>query len=305
MKTFLSLILVALINVVTQAQTCELSYFKEAKTIKLNDSLTIAYKELGKGKETILMVHGLGGNMSHWMHNFIKNQHCIAIDLPSYGLSTMHDFKPKTDLLDFYADVILAFIDKKKLKNVVLVGHSMGGQTAIVTVLRKHPAIKKLILAAPAGFETFSEAEAQSLIDFAKPETFKNQTETLVKVSLARNFFEMPASAEKLIADRLLIPQCESFNPYFVAVAKGVRGMLEHPIRKELNKIDVPTLVIFGENDALIPNKFLHKSLTTKQIADMGAEIPKVKITMIPKAGHLLMFEQAQRFNEEIATFLK
>lgn len=302
MKILFSFIIALMVSV-AQAQHCELSYAKGVKKITLNDSLTIAYKETGKGKQTLLMVHGLGGNLSHWMHNFIENQHCIALDLPTYGLSTMKNFRPNTDLLDFYSEVILAFIEKKKLKNVVLVGHSMGGQIAIITALKKHKSIKKLVLVAPAGFETFDENEAKSLLSFAKPETFKTQTEPIVKMSFKRNFYEMPSSAETLINDRLMIAKCESFNPYFEAVAGGVKGMLEHPIRKDLGKIKIPTLVIFGENDDLIPNKYLHKTLTTNQIAEIGKEIPNAKIVMIPKAGHLLMFEQATRFNEVISAF--
>ena len=100
----------------TKAQSCELSYTNDVKKIFINNSLTIAYQEKGKGKKTFLMIHGLGGNLTHWSNNFIENEHCIALDLPSYGLSTMRNFQTKTDLLDFYAETILAFIQKKKLQ---------------------------------------------------------------------------------------------------------------------------------------------------------------------------------------------
>ena len=61
--------------------------------------------------------------------------------------------------------------------------------------------------------------------------------------------------------------------------------------------------VVFGENDDLIPNKYLHKTLNTNQIAEIGKEISNAKIVMIPKAGHLVMFEQAASFNEAILSF--
>lgn len=287
----------------TKAQNCELSYTNKIKKIAINDSLTIAYKEQGKGKKTFLMIHGLGGNLTHWSHNFIENEHCIALDLPSYGLSTMRVFQAKTDLLDFYAETILAFIQKKKLQNVVLVGHSMGGQIAIIMALKNPKSIKKLVLVSPAGFETFDDNEAKALLSFSKPETFKNQNEAMVRIGFKRNFYEMPTSTETLIQDRLIIGKCENFNPYFQAVAGGVKGMLEHPVRKELNKIAIPTLVVFGENDELIPNKFLHKSLTTNQIAEIGKDIPNAQTVLIPKAGHLVMYEQSQIFNQLVKRF--
>lgn len=287
----------------TKAQKCELSYTNEVKEITINDSLIIAYKEQGEGRKTFLMIHGLGGNLMHWNNNFIKNQHCIAIDLPSHGLSTMKNFQSNADLLDFYAETIIAFIQQKKLKNVLLIGHSMGGQIAIITALKNHKSIKKLILVSPAGFEIFEDSEAKALISFAKPETFKNQNEAMVRMGFKRNFYEMPVSTETLIQDRLMMARCEKFNLYFQAVANGVKGMLEHPVRKELNKIKVPTLIIFAENDELIPNKFLHKSLTINQVADIGKDIPKAKIVLIPKAGHLLMYEQSQIFNQLVKHF--
>lgn len=304
MRTILTVIFLVLISFFGRAQSCDLSYTKEIKQIKLNDSLTIAYKEQGKGKQTLLMIHGLGGNLTHWSNNFIENQHCIAIDLPTYGLSSMKNFQPKTDMLDFYSEIILEFIKKKKLKNVVLMGHSMGGQIAIITTLKQPQNIKKLILAAPAGFETFTETEAQALLNFSKPETFKNQTEPMLRAGFKRNFYEMPTSVETMIQDRILMAKCENFNPYFSAVAGGVKGMLVHPVRKELSKIKIPTLVLFGENDDLIPNKLLHKTLTTNEVAQIGKEIPNAKIVLIPKAGHLLMYEKATEFNNEVKGFL-
>lgn len=304
MRTIIIFIFTVFVSFLGNAQSCELSYAKEANRIQLNDSLSIAYKEHGSGKQTILMIHGLGGNLTHWNNNFIENQHCIALDLPSYGLSSMKNFQPKTDMLDFYSEVILEFIKKKKLKNVVLMGHSMGGQIAIITALKQPKAIKKLILAAPAGFETFTEPEAQALLNFSKPETFKNQNEMMLRAGFKRNFYEMPASVETLIQDRIMIPKCDSFNPYFSAVASGVKGMLVHPIRKELSKITIPTLVLFGENDDLIPNKLLHKTLTTNEVAQIGKEIPNSKIVLIPKAGHLLMYEKPIEFNKSVKEFL-
>jgi pimeloyl-ACP methyl ester carboxylesterase len=268
----------------SQAQNCTLSYEKEVKKLILNDSVTIAYKESGKGKQTLLMVHGLGGNLSHWQHNFV--------------------YRPQTDLLDFYAEVILQFIQKKKLKRVVLVGHSMGGQIAVIAALKKPQAFQKLVLAAPAGLETFTEVEAQSLRSFSKPEIFKNQNEAMVRAGFRRNFYAMPTSVEALIQDRLLLAQCPLFGPYFEAVAAGVGGMLAHPVRQELRSIKHPTLVVFGEKDDLIPNQFLHKDLTTRQVAEIGRQIPDVQIQLIPQAGHLLMFEQALRFNELLQTFI-
>lgn len=286
------------------AQPCRLSYEASTQRIALSDSVSIAYTEVGKGKQTLLMIHGLGGNLTHWQSNALPGYRCIALDLPAYGLSSMRVYRPQGDMLSFYADVVGAFIRQKRLRNVVLMGHSMGGQVAIVLALKQPRAIKKLVLAAPAGFETFSLAEAATLLGFSKPETFKNQNEALVRAGFKRNFVEMPPQAEALIQDRLMLAKCPAFEAYFGAVAAGVKGMLDHPVRTDLGKITQPTLVIFGENDELIPNKILHKNLTTAQVAAVAADIPRAQLRMLPRAGHMLMYEQPEAFNRLVEAFL-
>lgn len=313
MKLFLKkygffFLLFGLVGRQAEAQPCVLSYSPVVKQVQLNDSVTVAYQEAGKGKPTLLMVHGLGGNLSNWSQNLSelsKNYRCIALDLPNYGMSKKYNYTLSADILSFYADVIAQFAKKLKIKKFVLVGHSMGGQTAIITALKYPSLVQKIILASPAGFETFSEQEATFLKNYATPQTFKNQTEPIIRQSFAANFYKLPTTAESLIQDRLTIGKCTDFEPYWASVSAGVKGMLAHPVREQLQQIRQPTLVIFGENDGLIPNKYLHKMLTTSGIAGISKAIPKSEMVLIPEAGHLVMFEQPRIFNQSVINFIK
>lgn len=292
---------------VIMAQNCPLAYAPSASNIQLNDSVSIAYTEKGRGKTTLLFIHGLGGNSSHWSQNLEElatNYRCIAVDLPGYGLSTQRAYSAPT--LTFYASTLLAFMEKKQLKNVVLVGHSMGGQAAIITALKRSPIIKKLILVAPAGLETFSEAETKMLRQFATPAFYQSQTEPAIRAAFASNFTSMPTAAEALIQDRLALRSCEGFQSYCNVVSQGVNGMLSEPVQAQLVNLSIPTLLIFGEDDKLIPNRILHKELTTEKVAEIGkARIPDVQLAFVPQAGHLVMFEKPSQFNKLITNFLK
>lgn len=303
----LAFLLFAVIKTIT-AQHCTLSYSQSVKQLRLNDSVTIAYQETGKGKTTLLMVHGLGGNLTHWSQNIeelSKHFRCIALDLPNYGASKKYNYQATDDILSFYADIIADFSKKLKIKKIILAGHSMGGQTAIITALKYPDLVQKLLLVSPAGFETFTEQEATFLTNYATPQTFKNQTEPIIRQSFAANFYKISASADVLIQDRLAISQCADFEPYWSTVSAGVKGMLAHPVRKQLTSIKQPTLVIYGANDGLIPNKYLHKTLTTNDIAEIGKAIPNHKIELISEAGHLVMFEQPRIFNQTVINFIK
>ncbi len=141
----------------------------------------LAYVKKGKGK-TIILIHGLGGNISHWTNNIkplAKKFHCIAIDLPGYGYSDKNMDTTNRDLLGFYADFILEFIQKKSLEVVTLVGHSMGGQIAMITAMKDQNKVKHLVLVSPAGLETFTAQEAQLLTSTTPPSVLRNRMKQL------------------------------------------------------------------------------------------------------------------------------
>src|SRR5215207_6854168 len=99
--------------------TCLPKYDLPVQVAHLPGKLDMAYVEEGKGK-TIIFIHGLGGNLSHWLktvHLLSGNYKCIAVDLPGYGDSTK-SFAATTDQLQFFADRLVEFIKVKKLKKV-------------------------------------------------------------------------------------------------------------------------------------------------------------------------------------------
>lgn len=268
----------------------------------------VGYVESGKG-QTVLLLHGLGGNLSHWlpaMNQLAKEYHVIALDFPGYGASDKVVPDTTKDAIQFYADVVANFIADKQLKDVVLAGHSMGGQVAIVTALQHPKLISKLVLLAPAGLETFSQQEGAMLINATQPVVFEKQEEAAVRASFKTNFYELPNEAEALIQYRLRLKSCPDFTTYTRVVSSGVKGMLAHPVKADLKNIKQPTLIVFGENDALIPNPYLHPAIKREGlVSEAAALIPQTKTITISKAGHLLQFEKPAEVYQAIQQFLK
>jgi pimeloyl-ACP methyl ester carboxylesterase len=268
----------------------------------------MAYTDEGSGDTAIVFIHGLGGYLKHWeaVADSLKGSaRCIAVDLPGYGKSSRAEFAAE-DFMDFYADAVLHLIGELQLKTVVLAGHSMGGQIAMITALKAPEKIAALVLAAPAGFETFSSTEGYAMKSFATADFFAKQGEEEIRKSFEANFFQMPPQAEQLIQERLAMRNSYGFEAYCQTVANGVKGMLDHPVREQLPNIRQKTLVLFGANDLLIPNRLMHKDLTTQQVAEEGTKaLPNARMVMIPEAGHLLTFEKPQAVAAEIRQFLK
>ena len=284
---------------------CEPSYGFKTKQIQL-DSTKLNYIDEGKGA-VLLLIHGLGGNASHWKRNIqelSKYNRCIAIDLPGYGKSSVINRLNAAEQLDFYADQIATFLNKLKIKKATIAGHSMGAQIAMIFSLKYALIVSNLILLAPAGFETFSATEAGLLKNYATPTFYEKQDSAAIEKSYRMNFFNMPDEAQSLVKERIALKQCEVFSSFCAQIPLGVQGMLAHPVKDQLKELGMPKLIIFGASDALIPNKLLHPALTVEMVAAIAKAIPYQQTTIIPQAGHLVQFEKPTIVNQTVLQFL-
>jgi len=283
----------------------ELKYDYPVKYAELNNGIKLAYVDEGKGSETILMVHGLGSYLPAWKKNInelSRNYRVIAVDLPGYGKSSK---APHSGLMTFYAEVIADFIQNMKLGPVNLAGHSMGGQISMVLALAKPELVKRLILVDPAGFEAFHPGQKNWFKEVMTPNLVRLTTVDAIETNLASNFYRMPADALFMIEDRIAMRDADDFDAYCLAVARSVHGMVEESVLDKISAISIPTLIFFGENDMLIPNRYLNPGFTTR-IAEAGASLIKgSKLIIVPKCGHFMMFEKSDIFNSEVLNFLK
>ncbi len=282
----------------------ELKYPYEVKYADLPGDIRLAYVDEGKGDQTIIFIHGLGSYLKSWQKNIegLKEHYrCIAVDLPGYGKSSK---APHSGMMSFYAGVIRDLVDELNLKNVVIAGHSMGGQIAMMFAVNYPDKVQKLILAAPAGFEEFNKGQKQWFRDVMTVEGVYKTTVEQIQTNLAYNFYNVPADAEFMITDRIAMRSAEDFEAYCYAVVRSVNGMVDEPVIDILKEIQQPALILFGEFDNLIPNRFLNPGKTF-DVAQKGANLlPISNLVMIPDCGHFLQFEKYKVFNEEVILFL-
>ncbi|MCC5944904.1 MAG: alpha/beta hydrolase [Bernardetiaceae bacterium] len=296
-----------------QTQTAADALVKESEKLftQIDNGLHIAYYDRGKGLNTLLFVHGLGGSAAHWQRNLDElaaHNRCIVIDLPGYGDSEApqkQNIKAE-DLIDFFAESIGQLAEKLNLNAFVLIGHSMGGLISANFTLKYPQKVQKLILASPAGIEHFSTVQKTMIKSFSKSKLFENQSESDIRNAYAQNFYSMPAQAEALIQKRLALQaDAKKRRIYAQWIEKCIVAMLANPVREQLAHIEIPCLVIYGEQDKLIPNPYLNKHLKTHNIANIAADkLPYAKVVLVPEAGHLLPFEQPEAFNQQVLVFL-
>lgn len=153
----------------------------------------------GKGEQVLLFIHGLASYSQCWEKNLEtlkENYRCIAIDLPGNGFSAYGNFAYS---ISFFVASLKEFIDELKLKNICLVGHSLGGQIAIKYTALYPEKIHSLVLCAPAGFETFTGFEKniyQSSFHFFN---FFSTDENSLAKSITTSFYHYTEQADALI----------------------------------------------------------------------------------------------------------
>ena len=282
----------------------DLDYGVQTHFIQLKNDVELAYSETGTSGDYVIFIHGLASYLPAWKKNVKvlgKNNRCIAFDLPGYGRSSKGNY---TVSMDFFADIIQEFCNIKGITSVTLVGHSMGGQIAITTALKYPKLVTKLVLIAPAGFETFNKGQRQWFMDVMSVDGVKLTTVEQIRINYAFNFYDMPDDAQFMVEDRIAIRATKDFVDYCYHITQGVGAMVDQPVFEFLPLITQPTLCIFGENDNLIPNRYLNGGYTST-IAKSGAEkIPNCTLEMVPKAGHFVMFEKPDVVNQYIQAFL-
>jgi pimeloyl-ACP methyl ester carboxylesterase len=271
----------------------------------LSNQLRLAYTDNGpKQAPVLIFIHGLANYHKVWdwnVESLSASYRCIAIDLPGNGFSSRQD-APYS--IEYFAKVLMEFLDVVSIKDVILVGHSMGGQIALTASLRDSDRIKKLILFAPAGFEYYTPAEAvlfKSAITFGN---FLNLDETHITQSITSSFYATSAISKKIIEDLNEIIRNNDRILYRKMLDGCMNSMLDQPLFQSLHKIHQPVLVFFGENDMLIPNRFLHPVSTVDIARKACAELQNSVLVTYPETGHFVQIERMKDVNQTITAFL-
>ncbi len=246
----------------------------------------IAYYEAGKGS-TVVLLHGLGADSRHWAANIdelSQNFRVIAVDQIGYGQS---DKPLMRYTVENFTDYLHGFLLALKIPKASLVGNSLGGWVALDFALRHPHRVEKLVLVDAAGLRPTAALKMPE--GGQKPLSLLN----------TRWFFDlMEANKEWATTDLGLNAyerHVQNGDSYTVAssVAEMITGRDFED--KKLGKVHVPTLIIWGRDDLLIPlpmGEQLHKGITGSQMI------------VIDGTGHIPMVGKPTEFNEAVRKFL-
>ncbi len=255
------------------------------------NGVNVFYRMEGEG-EVVILIHGLGESSDCFLRNItsIAEKHKVyALDLVGFGRSD----KPKIDYsTDYYVGLIGDFMATLEIAQATLIGHSMGGLIALGAANRYGEKVKRLVLIDSAGLPV---ALTPKLRLFRKllPIPILG---SLLRLSIKR-ILSSRMNLSELVCNFDVVPEVR--REYKKASGRAVRQLaleLEQAKKEEaISSIDVPTLLIWGAEDAFYP-------LTTAK--EFKALIQNSELVIIDNAGHYTQIEKPKECNAAILDFM-
>jgi pimeloyl-ACP methyl ester carboxylesterase len=239
-------------------------------------------------EDSLILLHGFPHTHRLWKNQiaaFSERRRVVAYDLRSFGSSIGGDGHL---MIEFFVDDLIALLDHLGLEKAVVCGLSMGGYVALRAIELHPERFRALILC-----NTASKADTNA----AKEKRVKSIRQIREEgfAHFVKDFSEGVFMPETLERDPKML---ESFRRMILenrpepVIAGFIALAARMDTTESLQKISVPTLVIGGEEDPILP--------ATKE---MHEHLPHAHLVVIPRVGHLSNLEAPEEFNRAIEEF--
>ena len=257
------------------------------KTIEI-DGNSIRYIEEGTSKENLLLIHGLGASAERWEHvipQFAKNYRVLVPDLIGFGLSD----KPVVDYTtDYLSTFIRKFLKKLNIDSVSIIGSSLGGQIGAEFTYQNNSMVDKLVLISPSGIMKHSTPALDAYVMAALYPSDSSASNAFQIMSGSKN---IDKKTIKEFVQRMKLPNAKMA---FMSTLLGLKDA--EIISEKLVSIKSPTLIIWGENDPIIPIKYAQSFVS---------EIDDCRFVKMENCGHTPYVEVPDKFYKIVSDFLK
>jgi pimeloyl-ACP methyl ester carboxylesterase len=261
----------------------EAQYLAAPGDLRPVDDLLLHVRDEGpRDAPAMLLIHGLSASLhtwDAWVAELIASRRVVRLDLPGHGLTGPD---PSGDYRDARSlQVLLALLDSLQLDQVTVVGHSLGGRLAWSFAAANPARVEQLVLIAPDGF-------ASPGFDYDRP------ADVPAALGLMRWVLPRPllrANLRPAYGDPQRLEDTTTRRYHDLMLTPGNRDAFLARLRQtvltdptqRLQRITAPTLLLWGEDDAMIP---------VRNAEDYLRLIPGATVVRLPGLGHV-PFEEA------------
>ncbi|NND07565.1 MAG: alpha/beta fold hydrolase [Saprospiraceae bacterium] len=241
----------------------------------------IKFIDLGiKGEIPLVLLHGLFGTASNFdrlIAEFSKERRILMPILPIFEMSLRK--LSLGGLLEYVED----FIKVMKVEKFHLLGNSLGGHIALLYAIQHQDTLHSLTLTGSSGLY-----ESSFGTSFPKREDYE-----YIRRKVSLTFYE-PEMATKEMVDEVF--DVVNNRSKAIRIVKTAKSAIRHNVEDQLSKIEVPTLLVWGEQDTITP-KFVGEKFNELIIPS--------RLVMVDKCGHAPMLERPGQFNAALHSFLE
>ncbi|SHF43054.1 Pimeloyl-ACP methyl ester carboxylesterase [Seinonella peptonophila] len=268
-------------------QISQKDWKKHKKSVKLSTGITMKYVEMGRSNgPTLVLIHGMTDNSRSWSliaPYLATKYHLYMVDLRGHGDTDKPDLRMYP--ISMYASDIADFIDKMKINNADIIGHSLGSMVAQELAINYPEKVRKLVLESSALVEF--DALGRDLYDAAVG--FGNNPPDQ---EFMDSWYANPNPVNK---EFLSYEMKESQNippKTWRAITKGAAASYLVPF---MNELKAPTLILWGSADSFFGIDIQKK---------LRAKIPKAKLVNYIGTGHNIQWEIPQKMAHDVMNFL-
>jgi len=256
----------------------------------------------GINKSVLVFVHGWGGSGHYWKRTAtaLSDQFdCLVYDLRGFGRSSLPDNHTLSYDMEEYAEDLAVLLDKLQLEQVYLNAHSMGASLATLLISRYPQKVKKAILTCSGIFEynpiTFNLFHWAGTYVVKLRFNWFSKVPAMDRLFMAR-FLNRPIPAEErqaFLEDYLLADQDAAAGTIYTAVSKHAATVMPDAFAN----IAVPTLLVAGEKDIIIPTRLARKAA--------NLNVDYIEYFELPDTAHFPMLEDPANYLDKVRTFLQ
>ncbi|MFX0136410.1 MAG: alpha/beta fold hydrolase [Candidatus Hodarchaeota archaeon] len=254
----------------------------------------IYYETLGEG-EPICLIMGWGGSSVIWYRQremLAKSYKVILIDNRGTGRSS----KPKYPYtMQMFVDDVKAVLDHLNISKLHLMGCSMGGMISQQFALTYPDMLSSLILcctAASTKMPNVNDVDPEKL--FIMTEVTPESLRSMFSLIFTTKYIDWLFSDDGRAEFNKLIIEMAKYPPTMKGMKNQFSAIQDHDVVNRLGEIKIPTLILVGKNDVLLPprnSKIIHKNIANSEL-------------QILEGGHMFWIEAEKEFNKAVIDFL-
>ena len=262
--------------------------------------MQVHYRDEGNKNDSLplVLIHGTGASLHTWEESvklLTDSFRVITLDLPAYGLTGPNPKRIYSQA--FYVQFIDEFLKSIHVNKCIIGGNSLGGAIAWNYTYEHPTKVEKLILIDAAGYPMISESKPIAFT-LAQIPVLKHMLNYITPRFLAKksvmNVYDDPTKVTEKVVDRYFDLFLREGNRQAFVDRMNFSTYPDH--LKKIRVIQTPTLVLWGENDKLIPIENAQK---------FHADLPNDTLVVLEKTGHVPMEENPNRTVDAIRLFLK